>query len=74
MASRAITIRVNPEAAQAYEAASAEERRKFDVLLSLKLTEVAQEERLLEEIMRDISRNAQARGLTPEILQALLDE
>jgi hypothetical protein len=74
MASKAITIRVNPEAAQAYEAASAEERRKFDVLLSLKLAEVTQEERSLEEVMRDISRNAQARGLTPEILQALLDE
>lgn len=40
MASRAITIRVDPEAAQAYEMASAEEKRKLDVLLSLKLTEV----------------------------------
>lgn len=74
MASRAITIRVNPEAAQAYEAASAEEKRKLDVLLSLKLIEVTQEERSLEEVMQDISRSAQARGLTPEILQTLLDE
>lgn len=74
MASKAITIRVNPEAAQAYEAASAEERRKFDMLLSLKLTEVAQEERSLEEIMQSVSRIAQARGLTPETLQMLLDE
>ena len=74
MASRAITIRVDPEAAQAYEAASAEEKRKLDVLLSLKLTEVTREERTLEDIMKDISRNAQARGLTPEVLQTLLDE
>lgn len=74
MASRAITIRVNPEAAQAYEAASAEEKRKLDVLLSLKLTEVTQEERSLEEVMQDISRSAQTRGLTPEILQTLMDE
>lgn len=45
MASRAITIHVNPEAAQFYEAASAEERRKLDVLLSLKLAEVTRDER-----------------------------
>lgn len=74
MASRAITIRVDPEAAQAYEAASVEERRKLDVLLSLKLTEVTQAEQPLEEIMQSISQNVQARGLTPEILQILLDE
>lgn len=74
MASRAITIQVNSEAAQAYEAASAEEKRKLDVLLSLKLTEVTREERDLEEIMRDISRSAQARGLTPDMLKTLLDE
>jgi hypothetical protein len=57
MASRAITIRVNPEAAQAYEAASAEERRKFDVLLSLKLTEVVQE---IGRLKRSCERSAVA--------------
>lgn len=74
MASRAITIRVDPEAAQAYETASLEEKRKLDALLSLKLTEVTKAERPLEDIMQDISRNAQARGLTPEVLHTLLDE
>lgn len=74
MASQAITLRVDPEAAQAYEAASAEERRKLDVLLSLKLTEVTKEVRPLEDVMKDISRSAQARGLTPEVLKTLLDE
>ncbi len=74
MASRAITIRVGPEAAQAYEAASAEERRKLDVLLSLKLTEATKEDRTLEEIMRDISWSAQIHGLTPDMLKTLLDE
>ncbi len=73
MASRAITIRVNPEAAQAYEMASAEEKRKLDVLLSLKLTEVTKEAQPLEDIMKDISRNARTRGLTPEMLKTLLD-
>lgn len=28
----------------------------------------------LESLMRDISGRAQARGLTPEILQSILDE
>jgi len=28
----------------------------------------------LEEVMREISRSAQQRGLTPEILRSLLDE
>jgi hypothetical protein len=74
MASEAITIRVSREAARAYEAASEEERRKLDALLSLKLTEVMRVETPLEEVMSDISRKAQERGLTPEALSALLDE
>ena len=74
MARRAITIHVDPEAAQAYETASAAEKRKLDVLLSLKLTEVVRAERTLEEVMKNISQNAQARGLTPEILQTLLSK
>ncbi len=74
MATRAITIRVDPEAAQAYEAASAEERRKLDVLLSLKLTEVTTGERSLEKIMQNVSLSARARGLTPDMLKTLLDE
>jgi len=43
-------------------------------LLSLKLTEVARAPRPLEEIMDEISRKAQARGLTPEALESLLNE
>lgn len=74
MVSKAITTRVNPAAAQAHEAASAEEKRKLDVLLSLKLTEATQEEQSLEEIMQSVSRSAQARGLTLEMLQTLLDK
>ena len=74
MTTKPITIHVSPEAAHTYEAASAEERRKLDALLSLKLTETTRNERPLEEIMSDISREAQERGLTPEILESLLNE
>jgi len=69
-----ITIRVSAEAAFAYEAAPAEQRRKLDALISLKLTEVARAKRPLEEIMSEISRKARERGLTPDILESLLDE
>ena len=74
MATETITIRVSPEAARAYNASTAEQRRKLEALLSLKLTEVVQSTRPLEEIMREISQKAQARGLTPELLESLLNE
>lgn len=74
MATQTITIRVSPEAAQAYEAASADQQRKLDALLSIRLSEVVQDTRDLEEIMSDISRNAQERGLTSEMLESILDE
>lgn len=74
METQTITIRVSPEAARVYNTATAEQQRKLEVLLSLKLTEVARAPRPLEEIMDEISREAQARGLTPEILDSLLNE
>lgn len=74
METETITIRVSPEAARLYNTATAEQQRKLGVLLSLRLTEVARTARPLEEIMEEISREAQARGLTPEILESLLNE
>jgi len=74
MSNQSITIRVSPEAARAYQAAPAGERRKLDALLSLKLSEVARKPRPLTEVMGEISRKAQERGLTPEILDELLNE
>lgn len=74
METQAITIRVSPEAARVYNTATAEQQRKLEVLLSLKLTEVARAPRALENVMDEISRKAQARGLTPEILESLLNE
>jgi len=74
MGKETITIRVSPEAARVYKTATVEQQRKLGVLLSLRLTEVARTARPLEEIMEEISREAQARGLTPEILESLLNE
>ena len=69
-----ITVHVNVEAARIFEAASEEQRRKIEALLSLKLTEVTREKRTLEEVMSDLSQKAQERGLTPEILGSILNE
>jgi hypothetical protein len=65
-----ITIRVDPEAARAYRAASEQERRKLDLLLTLRLHDALRPGGALEDLMRDISRKAQERGLTPEILES----
>lgn len=72
METREITIRVDPELARAYESATPEERRKIDLLLSLRLRQVTGPAAPLEQVMREISEKAQARGLTEEILDDLL--
>lgn len=69
-----ITIRVDPNAAAIYLSASEQERRKLDALLSLRLSEAALTPRPLQEIIREASSEAQAKGLTPEILLEILDE
>ena len=74
METEKITIRVTPEAARIYQSASEQERRKLDALLSLRLSEVALPSRPFKELMREASEEAQARGLTPEILKEILDE
>jgi hypothetical protein len=74
MDTETITIRVSPEAARIYNSATTEQQRKLEVLLSLRLTKVSRATRPLEDVMGEISRNAQKRGLTPEVLESLLDE
>ena len=74
MQTEEITIRVDPEAARAYRAASEQERRKLDLLLALRLHDALRPGGSLKELMRDISRKAQERGLTPEILESILHE
>lgn len=69
-----ITIRVNADVARIFELASEEQRHKFEALLSLKLGNVTRSKRSLEEVMSEISQKAQARGLTPDILDSILNE
>ena len=69
-----IKIYVDAEDAKVYESAVFDQRQKINVILSLRLKELARQRRPLEEVMSDISRKAKARGLTPEILNNLLNE
>ncbi len=71
-AMQTITIQVSPAAAKAYRKASETERKKMELLLNLRLLEVTRTRKPLEDVMRETSRSAQARGLTPEILEELL--
>ena len=73
METKPITIRVNADVAQIYETASAEKKEKLNTLLSIKLSEATQAQRPLEEIMDEMSNRAQKKGLTPEILDSILD-
>jgi hypothetical protein len=73
MTMQEITIRVEPNAAAIYLGASEQDRRKLDALLSLRLTEAARQSRSLREVIREASQEAQAKGLTPEILREILD-
>lgn len=63
MNTREITIRVDAEAAKSYAAASAEEREKIDLLLSLHLSQVTSSSAPLEQVMQEISKVARGRGL-----------
>lgn len=74
MQTEEITIRVDAEAARAYREAPEQDRRKLDLLLSLRLHDALIPVGSLKELMKEISRKAQERGLTPDILDAILHE
>ena len=69
-----ITIHVDSEVATAYRTATEEDRRKMDLLAGFQLTEFQRSPESLEKVMNDMSREAQERGLTPEILDSILHE
>jgi hypothetical protein len=73
MRTRTITIPLDPQTARAYGAVGDKEKRKIQVLLSLWLRELATSEfPSLEQALDEAGRKAQAKGLTPGILDSLL--
>jgi len=74
MATEFLTIQVDAEAAEAFKAAPPEEKRKIEVLLSLWLKELAAADTVsLKNLMNDISSKAEERGLTPQVLDCILN-
>ncbi|WP_025782608.1 hypothetical protein [Candidatus Synechococcus spongiarum] len=69
-----ITVSVDSDVAKRYRSASDHERRKLDLLVNLCLRDVTTAGTSLRDTMLHISRNAQRRGLTPEILQSVLTD
>ena len=74
MSTEVISVEVDSEAARVFNSASAEEREKLQVLFGIWLKEFAKADMAsLKETMDEISRKAQSRGLTPEVLEATLE-
>lgn len=74
MSTETITLQIDADAAQAFEAASTEEREKLQVLLGIWLREYAKADTTsLKETMNEISQKAHSRGLTPDILESILE-
>jgi len=74
MTTAPLTLELNVEVVRAYNTASEEEQKKMRLLLSLWLKEFATSPPVsLRALMDDISDKAQARGLTPAILESILN-
>jgi hypothetical protein len=73
MTTATISIEVDADTARAFREASAEEQRKLQLLLNLRLRELTRGPgRPLKDIMDEIGAQAEAQGLTPEGVESLL--
>ena len=68
-----ITIQLSQRLAERYQEAPVELQKKAQLLLDIFLNELESSPRSLTVIMDEISENAQKRGLTPAILETLLE-
>ncbi len=74
MTTEMITIEVDPETARAFRDADQQRRAKLAILIRWGLDEMkGTGKSTLFEITDEIGRKAQAGGLTPDILQSILD-
>lgn len=74
MSQATISIPIDADIADAYAAVGAEQQRKIQLLLRLRLRDLTSSgARPLTEVMDEIGTRAEERGLTPELLAELLD-
>ncbi|MBK6711954.1 MAG: hypothetical protein IPG51_16715 [Chloroflexi bacterium] len=70
-----IRIQLDNKIARAYESTSSEQRERLQQLIGFMLQEFAESTpQSLLSLMDDMSQEAAARGLTPEILDSLLED
>jgi hypothetical protein len=75
MSTEITSIQVEREIADAYNSASQQDQKKIQLLMGLWLRELSTQPNMsLNEVMDMISDRARARGLTPEILESILNE
>lgn len=75
MLTETISIEVAPEIARFYNDASPEERKKLDLLFEVRLLKQAGANRdKLRAAMDEMQRQARENGLTPEILESILED
>lgn len=72
--SQVISIPVNSETASTFNNLPLEERHKLELFLGLQLQTALKSHQSLLEIMDEISEDAKVAGLTPEILESLLED
>lgn len=73
MAKPTITLTLDPQTARAYDCAWPEEKRKIQALLSLWLRDLlGGGYSPLQQILDEVGQKANARGLTPEMLDSIL--
>lgn len=73
MVTTTITLQVDADTAQAYSDAPAEDRSKLNLLFNLWLRGLTTKSTSLSLLMDELSDKAQARGLTPETLEEMLN-
>lgn len=70
-----ITLDVDDKTAEFVNSATEQQRQKMRLWLQLRLREfINRPRRSLEQIMDEMSDKAEARGLTPEILESILND
>ena len=72
METQTITLQVDADLAQAYQTASAEDRSKLQLLMTLWLRELFVRSTSLKGLMDELSERAQRRGLTGDKLEEML--
>jgi hypothetical protein len=69
-----ISVQLDKDAAHIYTKAPQTDKEKLNLLFSMWIKEYGDPQISLLELMDEISDKAQARGLTPEILESLLND